>query len=103
MATRFVPNPTFRRDLEREPEFVKGTAQITATVAESIKAAAEPFRDTGKYIRSMEQQGNRVYLEPHFAHIIELGSVNNPPQANVRRGVRTAGLRFEDTGPKQAD
>lgn len=103
MATRFVPNPAFKAELRRTPVFRKGTAEITVKVAESVKTAALPFRHTGHYIRSVKPRGSRVYLEPSVAHIIELGSVNNPPQANVRRGVKAAGLRFEDAGPHQAD
>lgn len=100
---RFVANPAFRRELQSTPEFRGGLAKITVEVAASIKAAALPFRDTGHYIDSVRPRGGRVYLERHFAHIIEFGSVNNPPQANVRRGVNATGLRFQDDGPKQAD
>lgn len=103
MATRFVPNPAFRRELEAEPEFVNGVTFVTEEVAVSIQTAAEPFRHTGRTIRAMQTRPQRIYLEPHFGHLAELGSVNNPPQANVRRGVKAAGLRFADDGPKQAD
>ncbi len=100
---RFVRNPGFEAELRREPEFTQGMARETVVVADAIKAAARPFRDTGNYIDKVETRGTRVHLEPHFAHLIELGSVNNPPQANVRRGVTAAGHRFEDDGPRQAD
>jgi hypothetical protein len=103
MGTRFIPNPGFRRELEAGPEFTSGMKRITVTVAEEIKLAAEPFRDTGHYIKSVKARKNRVHLEPHFAHLAEYGSVHNPPQANARRGVKAAGLRFADDGPKQAD
>lgn len=93
---RFVRNRTFERELVAEPEFQRGIAEVTVEVAQSIKAAARPFRDTGRYIATVKTRQNRVHLEPHFAHIHEYGSVNNPPQANARRGVKAAGLRFED-------
>lgn len=99
---RFVANRAFKAELQAEPEFQAGTARITVEVAESIKAAARVFKDTGHYIDAVQTRKNRVHLEPHFAHIIELGSVNNPPQANVRRGVNTLGMRFQDDGPQQA-
>lgn len=94
---RFRPDPTFRQQLEAEAEFQGGMARITVEVSEAIKTAAAPFRHTGHYIGSIEPRATRVYLEPHFAHIIEYGSINNSPQANVRRGVAAAGLRFEDS------
>ena len=100
---RFVPNASFRRELEAEPEFTKGMAVITGEVAASIKAAAEPFRKSGRTVRGINARGSRIHLEPHFGHLAELGSVNNPPQRNVLRGVKAAGLRFEDTGPHEAD
>ncbi len=100
---RFVSNPGFKRELQAEPEFTQGMARETAVVADAIKTAARSFRDTGNYIDKVQSRGSRVHLEPHFAHIIELGSVNNPPQANVRRGVAASGHRFVDDGPQQAD
>lgn len=100
---RFVRNRAFERELRADPEFQSGQAQATVRVAESIKDAARPFRRTGHYIRLIKARKNRVYLDPHFAHIIERGSVNNAPQANVRRGVKAAGLRFEDDGPQRAE
>lgn len=100
---RFVLNPAFRRELETEPEFTKGMAVITGEVAASIKTAAEPFRKSGRTVRGINARGSRIHLEPHFGHLAELGSVNNPPQRNVLRGVKAAGLRFEDSGPHEAD
>jgi hypothetical protein len=93
---RFRRNPAFHEEIEATPEFKKGEAKITVGVAESIQAAAEPFRDTGNYIGRVHARGTRVETERHFSHIIELGSVNNPPQRNILRGVTAAGLRFED-------
>jgi hypothetical protein len=103
MGTRYIPNPDFRRELEATAEFKKGQAVITSGVAAEIKAAAEPFRHTGYFISKIRARRNRVELRDSFTHLSEFGSVNNPPQANVRRGVTAAGLRFEDDGPKQAD
>lgn len=101
--SRFVPNPGFRRELQADPRFAKGIAFITTGVAEQIEAAAEPFRASGYFVRHVRARRNRVLLRDPFAHLVELGSANNPPQANARRGVRAAGLRFADDGRKQAD
>lgn len=100
---RFVPNPSFKTEIQQERPFRRGMRTITVTVAESIKVAAEPFRDTGNYIGRVGVRDTNVELEKHFAHIMEYGSVNNPPQANARRGVTAAGLRFEDDGRHQAE
>ncbi len=100
---RFVPDPTFKAQLRRERPFKRGMAKITVQAAEAIKTAALPFRDTGNYIDRIGVRGTRVEVERHFAHILELGSIHNPPQGNIRRGTTAAGLRFEDDGPKQAD
>lgn len=94
---RFVRNPNFKAELQAEPQFVAGMVAETVRTAEQIKLAAEPFRHTGNYIRNVKVRRTRIYVEPHFWHIIEFGSVNNAPQANVRRGVIAAGLRFEDS------
>lgn len=94
---RFIANPAFKQEIQRTPEFEDGIEQTTVRVADAIQTAAQPFRDTGHFIRNVRVSKGRVYLEPHFAHLPEYGSVNNPPQANVRRGVAAAGLRFEDS------
>ncbi len=94
--TRFVANPAFREDIQREPRFRNGMRGITVGVAKSIQTAAEPYRDSGNYIGRVGARGTLVELERHFAHIMEYGSVNNAPQRNALRGVRAAGLRFED-------
>jgi hypothetical protein len=96
MSTRFVPNPAFKSQIQAEAPFGTGMRKITVGVAESITVAAEPFRDSGNYIGRVGVRGTTVELEKHFAHIMEFGSVNNPPQRNALRGVRAAGLRFED-------
>ncbi len=91
-----MPNPAFRSQIQAEPPFRAGMGKITVGLAESIKVAAEPFRDTGNFIGRVGARGTTVELEKHFAHIMELGSANNPPQRNALRGARAAGLRFED-------
>ncbi len=102
MSVRFVKNPAFEEQHSQAPAFRKGMAAITVGVAESIKTAALPFRNTGAYIDQigavpvwLAGGGHLVALPRHIWHVVELGSVNNPPQANVLRGVRAAGLRYE--------
>ncbi len=100
MATRFVPNPKFKAELKAARPFRRGMGFITFKVADAIEAAALEHRDSGNFMRRIEPQykGGEFYVETerYFSHIIDLGSVNNPPQRNILRGVRAAGLRFED-------
>lgn len=92
----FRRNPAFITQFKATPSYQAGMKRITVIVAEAIRVAALPYRDSGNYIRRIDTRGTRVQLEKHFAHLMEYGSVNNPPQANVRRGVIAAGLRFSD-------
>lgn len=92
---RFQRNPAFKQELQAEPPFQKEIGRYTDSVASSIGSAALRFMDTGNYIRRIGVRGHTVELEKHFAHIMEYGSVNNKPQANVRLGVKAAGLRFD--------
>lgn len=98
--SRFVANPKFRSELKSEPPYKRGMGFIAFKVADEIEVAALPFRDTGNYIRRVEAKTNGrsfwIETERHFGHLQELGSVNNPPQRNILRGVQAAGLRFED-------
>lgn len=67
-----------------------------------IRIAAESSRRTGYYIRRIVPVGSRVEVRDWAWHLVEWGSVNNPPYAPVRRGVIMSGLRFADEGPSQA-
>lgn len=100
---RYVPNPGATDAHEQTPEFKAGMHETAVGVAEAIKVAAEPFRKTGYFIRHVVPRGDKVRLRDSFAHLVEFGSRNNPPQANVRRGVVAAGLKFRDDGAHRAD
>lgn len=97
---RFRRNPRFEREFRATPEFKAHIATEAVIVATAIELAAVPFRYSGNYIDRISAHANRVELEKHFAHLMEYGSVNNPPQANGRRGVIAAGLRFADDADK---
>lgn len=98
--TRFVANPDFQRELKSEPPYKRGVGAIAVRVEDAIELAALPFRDTGNYMKRVEARYINgeffVEVERHFGHLMEFGSINNAPQANIRRGVKAAGLRFED-------
>lgn len=93
---RFRARRTFERELRGQPVFQAHLAAAAVNVAAEIQVAAQPYRHTGYYIRRVRVRRNRVVLLDPFWHLSEYGSINNPPQANARRGIRAAGLRFED-------
>lgn len=97
----FKPNRKALAKLRRTPEH---KAMLRAH-AERVKDHAEresPIGESEDYIHSFVitetptavRVGNRDFA----AHLIEWGSVNNPPWAPLRRGVRAAGLRLDEDG-----
>ena len=91
---RYRPNPAFHSELEATPEFQAGERRIAVEVAKIVRAGAP--RHSGAYKRSIRARGRLVVTTDAFWHVIEFGSVNNPPYAPFRRGVRAAGLRLDD-------
>lgn len=91
-------NPLLRRELESQPEF----QQTMRDAADAVKDSAErnsPIGETGDYIHgfTIAARPLRVGNRDFAAHMVEWGSVNNPPYAPLRRGVRAAGLRLDET------
>lgn len=100
---QFRPNPRAEAGIQRQSEFKAGMAEKTRLVAATIRFMALPYRETGYYIQHIEVRGTMIRFEDPFWHLSEYGSRNNPPQRNALRGVRAAGLRFEDAGVDQAE
>lgn len=96
MPSGFIPNKSFPAELEREPEYTSGLAGETEKAAAAARSFA-PVR-TGAYRDSIQvvKDGRKVYLsaKDFKANWIEFGSINNPPSAPLRRGVRAAGLKY---------
>ncbi len=105
MSSRYVENPGWTIRVLKTPQaraLIKGVA--TATLA-SITANT-PIR-TGEYqiywedttkVRSLRSAGGaaaQITTSDAIWHIIEYGSVNNPPYAPIRRGVIEMGLHWE--------
>ena len=87
-------NPNFERELLAQPGFQAGLRAITTAATASVREAAP--RKTGQYRKQVTARGTRVHVDPSFWHLIEFGSINNPPYAPLRRGLAQAGLRFVD-------
>lgn len=96
---KFIRAAGFERELRRSGEFEKAMREQ----AERVKRRAEqasPTGGTGGYARrftvTVGGETPRVGNTDIAAHLVEFGSVNNPPYAPLRRGVRAAGLRLEE-------
>lgn len=96
MSTRFVEHPGFERELQAAPEFTAFMDHATEATADEVRAIAESSRHTGYYLRRIRVVGRRIRVLDVFWHLIEYGSRNNPAYAPLRRGIRAAGLRFDD-------
>lgn len=93
---RFRRSPGAEAGIRKQPEYRTAMAEKTRLVAATIRFVALPYRESGYYIQHIEVRGTKILFEDPFWHLSEYGSVNNPPQRNALRGVRAAGLRFED-------
>lgn len=93
---RFRYRRTFEAELRAEPEFKAHMVATTREVAAVIRFMALPYRHTGYFVQHIEERGTRIRFTDPFWHLSEFGSIHNPPQRNALRGVRAAGLRYED-------
>lgn len=102
MAARFKPDKRLAQRLAHQRE-VKDALR---PFAERVKAEAEhasPIGESGDYISffviTETPTKLRVGNTDFAAHLVEWGSVNNPPYAPLRRGARAAGLRLDEHPP----
>lgn len=97
--TTFKRNPNFERDLKREPWFQEHLDGAAAAVKEAAERES-PIGATEDYIHgfklSKTPSTRKVGNTDTFAHLVESGSVNNPPYAPLRRGAGAAGLRLDE-------
>lgn len=105
MRAYFFPNPGFSTELLKEPDAIKGLKDA----GEGIKRIADPMvrsaggpwmpnKDGKETIEVVEVDGD-VYVSntDHGGHLIEWGSVNNPPHAPLRRAAMAAGTRLDES------
>ena len=98
MATTFQPNPELKRELGRDPrvrQILNGHAEEALTAAQAIAAG---FRNTGAYEQSLAVRGATLLTTDFAGHMVEFGSVNNPPYAPLRRAAEQVGAKVVDTG-----
>lgn len=93
---RYRPNPNFLAELRREVDpTLAERARQAHTQAQSI---AVSMGGTGAYARSLDVDGRRLLTTDFAGHLIEWGSINNPPYAPLRKAVEAVGARFRDDG-----
>lgn len=105
----FKLNPRLFDELEHSPEHRKGLADAASVARDHAeqfaRAAGGPWMPptgsgTGQMIIVHEVDDEvRLTNLDYAGHLIEWGSVNNPPHAPLRRGVQAGGLRL-DENPK---
>lgn len=104
-SVRFVYNPLFPQQIVRTAQAVAAMEHFAQPVIDGIDSSIPVV--TGTYKKSFDlklshlvdvvkAQVRIIVGEPRW-HIIENGSVNNPPYRPLQRGVERAGLRYEKT------
>jgi hypothetical protein len=96
MSFRFVPNPDFAREIDRQVEYRTGKVRV----AEEVKKTAQTIapKRTGAYIRGLKVKvvGPAVYVTAtdFKGHWIEWGTEDTPTFAPIRRAVLMSGLKL---------
>jgi hypothetical protein len=101
MPGAYRPNPDFEEELTAEPEFGDGMrqqAEVARARAESLAPRIMPRAGSPQAFQ-VQQDADGTYLvnTDHGGHLAEFGSVNNPPIAPLRRGVKAAGFRLVES------
>lgn len=91
-------NPRWQAQIEADPAFQLGL-RAKAEIARGI-AERNVHRIMPRQAQAIEvqHQGHKVYLvnTDHGGHLDEWGSVKNPPNAPLRRAIRSVGLRLSE-------
>lgn len=105
MPSRYVENPGWQIRVLKDPLARAAIKYAAASTLKSINANTPVV--TGEYqayweettkVRSSQSAdftaSAKIETSDAIWHIIEYGSVNNPPYAPIRRGVEANGLRW---------
>lgn len=96
----FKPNPRFIEQLEKQRP-VKAALLDAAQHDERVAIGRAPRGASDDYVHSIKatEAGGEVILGTNdFAgHMVEWGSVNQPPAAVIRGAARSGGKRLEET------
>lgn len=78
----------------QQPEYDAGLKRKTLEVHAAAKEIAPTGAHHGYYRRRLKVSGTKVLATDAFWHLVEFGSVNNPPYAVLRRAAIAVGLRL---------
>lgn len=93
---KYVPNPKFKRELDREPGVKRELADRADDAEVVARSIGLSLGGTGAYASSIASPGGRLLTTDPAGHLIEWGSVNNPPYAPLRRAVQATGAHYVD-------
>lgn len=106
MRLRYESNRAGIRKLLAESDVRSGLAAAGQALKRAVENAS-PLGGPGRGFRESISVGQpdtegdeasiTVSSSDAFAHLVEFGSVNNPPYAPFRRGAESLGLRVEDS------
>jgi hypothetical protein len=98
-VSRFELAADFTTQLEAEPGVRSRVAAAAREAGEETRSIGRELGGSGAFAGSIEVRGARVLTRDRAGHLIEHGSVNNPPYAPLRRAAEAVGARYVDTGP----
>lgn len=96
----FRPDPAFQRQLADESDFREAAGEVAAAADKLARQAGAPWMPRrGHDLIEIDGHGPDIAVvnTDHGGHLQEWGSRNNPAHAPLRRAVRQAGLRLEET------
>lgn len=93
---KYVPNPAFAAELNREQAVRDELGRRARSAQRAAKTIGESLGGSGAYARSVIADGERLLTTDPAGHIIEWGSINNPPYAPLRRAVEQIGAVYVD-------
>lgn len=99
MPGAYLPNPDFEREISGQDEnkaALKEAADTVASRAETMTPRIMPRNSEAMEV-SEDEDGVAVVNTDFGGHLAEWGSRNNQPFAPLRRGVRSAGYRLEES------
>jgi hypothetical protein len=94
----FRKNPNLERELKRDPRYKAALANAAEPAARASRVVAHRIMPKGRGQQiGVEIHGDLVAIvnNDHGGAIDEFGTVNSPPYAPLRTGVRKAGLKFK--------
>ena len=97
-VNRAALSANFRTD-PRPQGALRGATEALKVSAEANSPVRSGYFKKSFHIRKY-RGGYRLYNRDPFAHLVEYGSVKNPPYSPIRRAIRTSPVRarFVDPG-----